>query len=345
MEKAMKALAVLQPSVIKVVEIPLPPVSEYECLVKIRACGFCNCTDLEMIRNTHVNIDFEYPFILGHEGAGEIVQVGSKVINYHMYDRIVFPEGRTEQGGYRADAGHYSEYAVVRDIRALQNDGYDTGKIENVLAFFPRVFPKEISFENAAAIVSMRETYSAARNIGIFKGAHVLIYGDGPNGFGMSVFSHLLGAEWIGIVGHNPQRLEHFKKNGFADIVMNSHDADPKDIVKDIDLDFVIDTAGRSEIIIAGSHMVKPGGKVALYSGVHEEHSKLDLYAFANNVSFHKHFFPSGDLDIHDEMMNMIVSGAANPADFYSHIVPLDEFQKAIDLTVSREAFKVVVSI
>ena len=45
----MKAVAAVAPGRVEVVEIPMPEIADYECLVKVRACGLCNGTDLKII--------------------------------------------------------------------------------------------------------------------------------------------------------------------------------------------------------------------------------------------------------------------------------------------------------
>ena len=54
--------------------------------------------------------------------------------------------------------------------------------------------------------------------------------------------------------------------------------------------------------------------------------------------------FPQGEHDVHDEIVEMAISGELTLGDFYSHVVPADEIQKAVDMVKSREAFKIVVS-
>ena len=68
----MKAVAAVAPGRVEIVEIPRPEVREYECLVKVRACGLCNGTDLKIIDNEVGTTPVEYPVILGHEGVGEV---------------------------------------------------------------------------------------------------------------------------------------------------------------------------------------------------------------------------------------------------------------------------------
>ncbi|MDR3644355.1 MAG: alcohol dehydrogenase catalytic domain-containing protein [Clostridia bacterium] len=339
----MKAVGVLEPGKIQVVDIPAPRYGDYECLVRIRACGVCNCTDIEIINDTHVNQSQSYPLVIGHEGAGEIVELGKKVKNYRIGDRIVFPEGRIDpESGFCARDGQTSEFGIVRDVRAMNADGLDGGDYEKT---FPREFPGSISFEDAGVLVPVRETFSGMRNLGAAKGSKVLIFGDGPNGLGLSLFARILGADWVGVVGHRKNRLEHIRDVAKLDLVIDSNEADPEEVLAGKKLDLVVDGVGKTDIILKGSRMVREGGKVGLYAGVHKPESLLPLYEFANNVCFHKHFFPSGDLAAHDEVIQMILDGKVKPSDFYSHVVPIDDYQKAVDMTLSREAFKVVVKI
>ena len=175
----MRAVGIESVGVVKMTEIPMPRINEYECLVKMHACGFCNCTDTESIMNTHIHKDMPFPHIQGHEGVGEIVEKGAKVFSFEIGDRIVFPEGRIDPAsGYAmCGCGHFADYCIVRDCEALKKDGLP---LETVFADWPRKYPKEISYLDATMITPIRETLSAVRNFGIGPGSRVLIVGDGP---------------------------------------------------------------------------------------------------------------------------------------------------------------------
>ena len=60
------------------IPVALNDYGEYEALVKMLSCGVCNGTDMKIIHSQFKGID-EYPVVLGHEGVGEVVEVGSKV--------------------------------------------------------------------------------------------------------------------------------------------------------------------------------------------------------------------------------------------------------------------------
>ena len=140
----MRAVGIMDIGKISMVDIPVPEINEYECLVKMHACGFCNCTDTESVMNTHIHKDMPFPHVQGHEGVGEIVKKGSKVRAYEIGDRIVFPEGRIDpkSGFFMCGCGHFADYCIVRDCEALQKDGLPLG---SMFADWPRKFPKELT--------------------------------------------------------------------------------------------------------------------------------------------------------------------------------------------------------
>jgi propanol-preferring alcohol dehydrogenase len=125
MENPMKAAVVNEfkgPLVIK--DIPLPNVKARDVLVKIHACGVCH-TDLHA----------------GHEGVGEIVEVGSKIKHLKVGDRVGIPwlysacghcdyslEGQEtlcldqHNAGYSVDGG-YAEYCLAHGEYAVKIPG------------------------------------------------------------------------------------------------------------------------------------------------------------------------------------------------------------------------------
>ena len=85
---------------LRVVESPIPEFKDDEMLVKVHACGICP-TDIRKYRVGNHGVA-KLPMNLGHEWAGDVVQVGSRVKQFK-------PGMRVASNGY---AG-YAEYAVV----------------------------------------------------------------------------------------------------------------------------------------------------------------------------------------------------------------------------------------
>ena len=177
----MKAIAVMGPNDIRVVDdVPKPVLGDYEALVKVHACGFCNGTDMQIITGTGGDLGNSvsiYPTVLGHEGAGEVVAVGKKVRHIHVGERWLHPNLYPDVGnGYTKTHGSMAEYGMVSDNQAMLEDGFAEKD-------FPWVkqhkFPNTMSYIDAGVLLSLAESHSAAKNFGVTEGTEILTYGHG----------------------------------------------------------------------------------------------------------------------------------------------------------------------
>jgi len=112
-----------------IIDVPLPKVKAHDVLVKIHACGVCH-TDLHACHGDWP-VKPKLPLIPGHEGVGEIVEVGSEIAHLKVGDRVGVPwlysacgqcdyclEGKEtlcldqQNAGYSVDGG-YAEYCLA----------------------------------------------------------------------------------------------------------------------------------------------------------------------------------------------------------------------------------------
>src|SRR4051812_48542207 len=87
-EKLMRAVAVMQPNQLKIVEVPDLTPGPYEARVKTEAACLCNMTDRKLIEGHFPGVE-TYPLLLGHETVGIVDAVGAKVRNFKVGDRVV----------------------------------------------------------------------------------------------------------------------------------------------------------------------------------------------------------------------------------------------------------------
>jgi len=336
----MKAVAVMDVGRIEVVDIPMPTIRDYECLVKVHACGLCNSTDLKIMHNELSGITVNFPVILGHEGVGEVVEVGSKVKNIKCGDRFTNPHGRVEPGTpYGRNWAGMVEYAIVQDHEVMDELGIERDAYTGLAC---RRIPASISSEDAAVLLTLKEGYSSLRNFGFRPGMDALVYGDGPAGLALVRFLRMGGAGRIACVGHWRHRLEHVRNVGGADLIVNSKEEDVDEKLGAWSFDLAIDAVGSTAIIKQASQLLKPRGKVGVYGVLKRKASELSLLDLRNNTAVHMLNWPWGEHAAHDEIVEMVVSGKLNPKDFYSHVVPLEDVQEAVRKVVSREALKVI---
>ena len=85
----MKALIVEKNGGVSVRNVPQPIYNEYEALVKVHASSVCG-TDMKILHNKLKGFS-DYPTILGHEGVGEVVEIGKKVRNLKVGIRWCAP--------------------------------------------------------------------------------------------------------------------------------------------------------------------------------------------------------------------------------------------------------------
>jgi L-iditol 2-dehydrogenase len=86
----MEALVVLEPSVLEIQEVPVPVPGPNEVLARVRAVSICG-TDAHLIRGDYPGFwPPSFPFIPGHEWAGEIAALGPGAERYgwQVGDRV-----------------------------------------------------------------------------------------------------------------------------------------------------------------------------------------------------------------------------------------------------------------
>ncbi len=339
----MKAVAVMKPNEVKVVEdVPVPEIKDYEALVKVAYCGFCNGTDMQIINGT---MQFEnYPLILGHEGAGEVVKLGSKVRNIRIGDRFIHNNLYPDAGnGYGKAHGGMAQYGIVVDHQAMLEDGYSVSE----LPFYKKQakFPKDISFRDGAMLLTMCECMSAVRNFGIQKGTEVLIFGAGPMGTALAAYSRLAGAKTIVMVDGIEERLVNAKKIAQVNETINFNRNEVSEVIGERRFDVAIDAVGLTSVILQASSFLKPYGRVGALGVLKKYDCEFDMRKLQNNTMIQMLNFPYGEYDIIDENVELIRTGRIKTSDYYSDIMPMDKIDEIADMVRNKKTLKVLVEI
>ena len=119
----MKAVIVEQPGSIVIRETELPKPGPYDALVHMGAGCLCNSTDGKLISGHFPGLT-DYPIILGHEGIGKVVEVGSKVRVFREGQRVIGALNLNPvEKGLKSGWGTFAEYALVSDHQAMIEDG------------------------------------------------------------------------------------------------------------------------------------------------------------------------------------------------------------------------------
>lgn len=342
----MKGIVVTEKHAVAVVDdIPVPELGPYDCLCRIHTCGFCS-TDFGIIEGmtTEAQKFRGYPTILGHESAGEVIELGEKVRHIQLGDRFIHPNLRLNVGnGYTKTYGGMAQFGLVCDQQAMVEDGV-CGEAE--VPFYKKQgrFSPKISFTDAAMLLSLCECLSAAKNFGVKPGDSVLFFGAGLMGTALALFMKHCGAKKVTVIDCVEKRLENSMRVAGTDRTINFARQNVAEAIGEERFDLAVDAVGKSEIVLECSCYLKQGGSVCSLGVLKAGDTMIDASKLQNNTSLHMLNFPYGEYDVLPEIVKMIEDGELNPKDFYSHVVPYTEIHEAMRLLKSREAFKVILS-
>lgn len=320
-------------------DIPMPKTDEYEVVTKTIACGICNGTDLKLIEGKLKDFS-TYPAVLGHESVGEVVEVGSKVKNFKVGDRVLRTQLK-EMPEYHSLWGSFAEYGYANDYMARIEGGLeaDEGTCTQ------QVIPREIDPVDATMIITLKEICSALHRLGMKKDMQVVVVGCGPVGISMAALAKAMGAGKVLLSGHHADRLEVGRKLG-ADIIVNSKHEDLIEKIREkmeTGADLFIDCVGRTTIIDQGMQVVKESGKIGLYGiGMHTG-DIIDWDNAPYNFQIHSVQWPvpKEEKAVHEEVLGYIREGKLNLKDFVTHRLPVEEYEKGIELVRNREGLKI----
>ncbi len=332
----MKAYVVHKDGSRGIEEVPFLPYGPYEAKVKILSCGVCNGTDTKIIHRAFKGVD-EYPVVLGHEGVGEVVELGEKVRHLKIGDRVLMPYiGQLPEGLYSA-WGTYAEYNVVVDYKAMEEDGLTP----EAYAYAQRIVPGDIDPVDAAMIITLREVYSTMGIFGFEAGKSVAILGLGPVGLSFVRLSKLLGMGPVIAMDIDDEKLALAKELG-ADYILNTRGKSIPEEVRAIlpeGVDFALDAVGVTGFIADGMAIIKPDAKVCVYGISEAMTAPLDWSSNPYNWTLHFNQFPDKKLEgaAHDQIIEWIQNGTLDLKYFVSHRIPFAEMDKAFDMIEAKE--------
>ena len=344
MNEKIRAAVVIEPGKVKIVhDVPKPVPGEYEALVRNHTCGFCSGTDMQIINGTMEKEEGlgAYPTILGHESSGEVVQLGSKVRYIEIGDRFLHPYMHMNPGGgYTRTYGCMCDYGLVADHKAMMEDGFTTEDLpyKNI---FGRL-PKDMDFCDGSVVLSLIESHSAVRNFGVTVGMDVLVYGAGTMGLSIVSFLRIAGVRSITLVDGNDNRLNKAIEIAQVEKTINYRQSDVEKKLKGMLFDAAIDVAGSTQVLLQASNHIKPGGKVCSLGVLKKADRIIDIKKLKNNTSLHMLNNPYKCYDSLNEVISMISKGIINPKNYYSHVMPIEDIERGIELIRNREALKVI---
>ena len=273
----MKAFAKIRPEPgITKIDAEEPRPGDHEVLVKVRVTSVCG-TDYHIYRwDEWAQAHITPPRIIGHEFAGEIVQVAPDVTTHKVGDMVAAEShigcGRCYQ--CRTGNSHICERLRIIGVD-VDGSFADFVKIPEQNAW---PIPSQVPIETASVLEPLGNAVHAAFAADI-PGSDVSIFGCGPVGLAAVALTNVSGALSVTAIDINDYRLRLAKTMG-ASKVINSKAVDPvAEIHKDTDgrgAGVVLEMSGNEIAIRNAFKAVRNGGTVILF-GLPSAEVRLNL--------------------------------------------------------------------
>ncbi|MDR1008112.1 MAG: NAD(P)-dependent alcohol dehydrogenase [Campylobacteraceae bacterium] len=263
----MKGFAMLGLNKVGWIEKERPVAGPFDAIVRPLAISPCT-SDIHTVFEGAIGD--RHNLILGHEGVGEVVEVGSLVKDFKPGDKVIIPaitpdwQAVASQRGFSQHSnGMLNGWKFSNSKDGLMAEFFHVNEADGNMA----LLPPEISIEEATMLSDMVPTgFHGANNAEVEYGDTVAVIGIGPVGLMAVAGSNLRGAARILAVGSRPKCIEVAKKYGATDII-NYKDGDIVEQIKDI-----VGGEGVDKVIIAGGdvdtfeqavQIVRPAGIIS----------------------------------------------------------------------------------
>jgi L-iditol 2-dehydrogenase len=285
MKGKMRAAVLTKPGTIEIKELDIPAYGPDEALIRIKAVGLCG-SDVHYYEHGKIGpYVVEYPIILGHEAAGEVVAVGSEVRNILPGQRVTIEPGVTCGRCTYCKSGHYN---LCPDVVFLATPPYDGAFCEYIAIRADMLYPipDTMTYEKAALIEPFSVGLHAVRRGNLLPGETVVIMGMGPIGILALMAAKSAGARRVIGVDLESFRLERALQMGATDVI-NLRDEDAQTAILRITeghkADLAIETAGNGRAAQSALQAVRRGGRVVLVGLPQENETPLSIPYIVDN--------------------------------------------------------------
>ena len=317
---------------LRVEELPAPSPAADEVLVRVAACGVC-ATDVNMWRGT--NLEGIFPFVPGHEWAGEIVETGSEVTKFAVGDRVVGEVAET--CGVCANCKGGLPPVSCLNVKyfgfSWQTPG---GMAEYCTAKEPRLhkIPDNLSYEEAALVEPISVGYHGVWETagGVLPHDRVVIFGGGPIGMLTLLTCKAAGAP-VAMVEPHPHRRDMAQELG-ADAAFDPLEGRLEEQVLDFTqgrgASLVVECSGNDAARAATLDVVAFRGRIVLI-GIRAKRTvsiELDKFVFKEATMAGS----DGSGFVFAKPLELMSRRVVDFSKVITHRFPLEEVNQALEL-------------
>lgn len=343
----MRAAVLHRAKDLRLEDLDEPSVAADEVRLRFGAGGICG-SDLSYYFKGRVG-DFPVtePLVLGHEVAGEVIEIGGAVTQVAVGDRITVNPSRPCLVCPACRGGRSN---LCRDMRFLGSAAVQPhvqGGFREALVVredMCHAIPDTMSFETAACVEPLSVAVHAVARAGGLLGRSVVVAGAGPIGCLVVAVARLAGAARVTVTDLVDQPLEVARAMG-ADEVINVATAPERLAAYEADkgtFDCAFEVTGAVAALTGLMKVTRPGGRVVQVGmlPVGEVPIAANLLMareidYLSSFRFHKEFA---------DALVMLVSGRIDIEPIKTHSLPLDAADAAFETAADRtRSIKVLV--
>lgn len=315
----------------------MPQASAKEVVVELEYVGICG-SDVHYFHDGRCgDYKVEGDFMLGHECAGTVVELGEGVEDLKVGDKVALEPGITCGQCEFCKSGRYN---LCPDVQFLATPPVQ-GCYENYIAFPENMcfkLPDNISTKEGALVEPLSVGMHAANQGDVRLGDSVVILGAGCIGLVTLLACKAHGATDITVVDVLPKRLDYALKLG-ATRVINGME---KDAVAEIDkltdnggVDKVFETAGAPITIQQTPYMVKNGGTIVLVGISAQEKIEYNFAKIMAKEAKIESVFRYRN--IYPQAIAAIADGIIDVSGIVTHEFDFDDIQEAFDCAIHNK--------
>lgn len=334
------------PQKIEIRDSQMPVCGDDDVMVQIKHMGICG-SDVMVYRDPTIDGHETpvFPFVLGHECAGTVVETGKKVTGFSVGDNVALepgvPCGKCEfcLGG---------KYNLCPSVNFMAAPPFLSAALHRFVchpAAFTFKLPSNVDTIEGSMAEPLAVGTHAAGRAGVEPGKSIVILGAGCIGLMTLMACIARGASQIAIVDLFENRLKVAEELGAKYMIRGEQEDTVAAIMKwtaGLGADIVFETAGSSVTTRQTPALVKRGGKVVMVGNVHGD-TPYDFFAMnckeADVISVfrYRNIFPS--------VIDSIGSGRAPVKKVATNFFPFEEVDWAFQCAMNEKqtALKVVI--
>lgn len=334
----MKAAVLTGVGEVEIQDLPIPTLGSREVLVKIGAASICSWEQRTFIGKQKPG----FPFLGGHENAGEVVAVADDVTAVSVGDRVTL--GPTRCGECRAclrgEDKSCPEHFAYFSLKGgeLGPGGFLEYKVHREDGCFP---VGDAAFELACLAEPLSCAVHAVRLMGLAEGDTAVVFGAGPMGLLNAMVLQHKGVD-VALVDMEQERLDYAATHGISKTIVSTGNAE--DAILEMfpgGVDGVVTAIGAKAVNEQGLNVLQPRGTLCLFASAHPvEMFEIDPN-WVHNTEVRVIGAVSADSQDHQVATDMIASGEIDVSPIMEKTFPLDEAKAAFEYLSARPSYRV----